>query len=208
MWPDLDIAGLACNCLFPLVASSFDIRSPIHRLAYTGHLVSILVGIACLILDSNTNQSDMLTHSECRKIEWHITARFQHFRGLSVVLISLNDPRFNLFLPLKHTTMCNTYILFPPSFTVPSVCSIVRLQCLILVNGLCILLSDVCHICKTRVRMFVKRNKEFFLKLSFPFFCPCGLPKFYCVSLHHVSCVSYVCFCAPGVQNMCECVRV
>lgn len=78
-------------------------------------------------------------------------------------------------------------------FAVPSVCSIVLLQCLIHVDGLCILLSVdvcVCHICKTRVRMFVKRNKPFFppfvlvafLNLNVCLVCVC-------VCLHHVSCV-------------------
>lgn len=41
-------------------------------------------------------------------------------------------------------TSCNTYICFP-SFAVPSVCSIVLLQCLILLNAVC-----VCHIWKDK----------------------------------------------------------
>lgn len=66
---------------------------------------------------------------------------------------------------VQYLTFCP-----PAPFVVPSVCSIVLLQCLILVNSLCILLSvDVCVTSvKPRVRMFVKRNKTNGEFVSFP----------------------------------------
>ena len=54
-----------------------------------------------------------------------------------------------------------------PLFAVPSVCSVVLLQCLILVDGL--YCQDVCE-----------KEMESLSVPLFPF-CPCGLPKFACV---------------------------
>lgn len=118
-----------------------------------------------------------------------------------------DNPKSTRFYPLKCTTMCNTYILSPPPPTyssVPSVCSIVLLQCLILVNGLCILLSDGVCVSHLRVRMFVKWNKTNEEFVSFPF-CPCGLPQFECVR-ETMSCLPSVCVCACNICRVFTCV--
>lgn len=125
--------------------------------------------------------------------------------GFGAVLILLRWSRVEPFYHLEMYHNVQYLHLVSPPFAVPSVCSIVLLQCLVLVDSLCILLSA--DVCVTSVKWesgcvwSETKPTESFPVPPFPF-CPCGLPKFERVCETHVSWLRVCTVCRVCVLRM------